>query len=287
VSRHHAAKQTAVGPAATADTLADMVADLTTMVVHREHYEIQTLNRDGSSTWVGRDHFSSHASLVDQLAHAVEQSASTEAGEGPRPGFGSKPTARLEALDAYTRIDVGAAAWCRDLGARRVPHGTKDRVRTVRDLVSGADERTRRSVAADVRAWWTQARVLTGWDSPAWKPTAACPACDAGGTLRIRLAAQAAVCVDCGVTWDPDTIGLLADHIRAEADAAGDRRGASPVPVGGRPRDGGPVRCHCLVCDPGYRYWRLCPVCGHVGLPSAPVCQKPLDHRFGCTGPVV
>src|SRR5262245_52726022 len=130
-------------------------------------------------------------SLVDQLQHAIEASASVKMGDGPRPGFGSQPAARLEALDAYTRIDVGAAAWCRDLGAE-APHETKDRIRKVRDLAAGADERTRKAVTADVRSWWASARVLTGWDSPAWRPASTCPACEAKGTLRIRLAVQAA-----------------------------------------------------------------------------------------------
>jgi hypothetical protein len=267
--------------------LPDMVAELTDQTRHREILGAYKRNVDGSQTWVSRDRWAVHPSLLDQLRSAVEASTSTE--EGARPGFGSAPAARLEAVDAYLRIEREAAAALKACG-QKVPA-----VRDIRGAfvdVATAIRRYHATVPIDealpmVRSWWATARVVTGWDSPPWRPDARCLACDAKGGLRIRLAQQAGVCVLCGSTWDPETIGLLAEHVRAEAAAKGDQRGASPMPVGGRNRDGGTVVCHCAVCDPEYPYWRLCPVCGHVGLGDAPACQKPLDHRFGCTGPVV
>ncbi|WP_157432593.1 hypothetical protein [Aeromicrobium sp. Root472D3] len=58
--------------------------------------------------------------------------------------------------------------------------------------------------------------MLTGWDSPAWRPNNTCPLCGVKGGLRIRLDHHTGTCMDCRQTWDPSTIGLLADHIRVE-----------------------------------------------------------------------
>lgn len=71
-------------------------------------------------------------------------------------------------------------------------------------------------VEADVRRWWRQARIISGWDSPTYRPYASCPSCSNRKGLRINLTAHSAVCVECRNVWGPETIGLLAEHIRAE-----------------------------------------------------------------------
>jgi hypothetical protein len=71
-------------------------------------------------------------------------------------------------------------------------------------------------VERDIRRWWTQARIVTGWDSPAWRPDNTCPLCGVRGGLRVKLADQSGFCTECGETWTPETIALLADHIRSE-----------------------------------------------------------------------
>jgi hypothetical protein len=266
--------------------LPDMVAELTDLTRRREVVGAYKRNADGSQTWVSRDRWTTHPSLVDQLRSAVE--ASTSAEEGARPAFGSAPAARLEAVDAYLRIEREAAAALKACG-QKVPA-----VRDIRGAFVDVPAAVRRYHATVtlfealplVRSWWAAARVVTGWDSPPWRPNASCMVCSARGSLRVRVAERAALCVKCEATWDAETIGLLADHVREEAARRGDARGSSPMPVGGRYLDEGGeyrVRCHCSVCDPAYAYWRLCPVCGHV----EGACQKPSDHRFGCTGPVV
>jgi hypothetical protein len=271
---HHTAVTIAVVDQRAAD-LSDMVSELVDQTRRREVIGAHKRNHDGSSTWVTRDRWTTHPSLVDQLRSAVEASSSTEAGAGARPGFASSPAARLEAVDAYLRIERECAAALRAAGVK-VP-ATVD-MRGVFVDVSAAIRRLHATVGsdalADVRAWHTTARVVTGWDSPAWKPDNTCLACSVRGGLRVRLDRQAAVCVECGSTWDRETIGILADHIRQENAGRG-VSDWSAVPLG-RP-------CRCLLCDPGYPFWRLCPQCGFV----APSCQKPLDHRVGCTGPGV
>ncbi len=75
---------------------------------------------------------------------------------------------------------------------------------------------------------------MTGWQSPLYQPHAPCPHCDQRGTLRVNLARQSAFCTTktwspergehlwCA-TWNPATIGVLADHIRATTDRTVER----------------------------------------------------------------
>lgn len=269
MSRHRT-RPAAVAPPV--DELGDMVADLTGSVVHREHYGYTTANADGSTTWIGADHVTTHPSLLDQLHQATWQTGMADV--GARPGFMSKPTARLDAIDTLTRIETESAWWIRELDGQD-PGGTRERLLRVRSLVPSHEDR-RGDVTSDVRSWWTSARILAGWESPPWRPDATCPVCSHRGGLRVRLDIRSAVCTGCGGTWSPDTIGILADHIRAETEAAGS--GGSSVLLSAR---GGP--CRCEACDPGYRFWRMCPQCGFVGT----ACAKTADHRFPCTGPRV
>ncbi|WP_109507341.1 hypothetical protein [Nocardioides speluncae] len=210
--------------------LADYIRELTAPHQHAEHYTI----RD-STGWAGRDHRIKAPALVTQLWYGDLPSAAVE--DGLRPGYQSKPAARLEAYDAAVRIDLEAARWVRDLGEddpgdrlEKKAGGRKEVVRgsgtiacirLLGALAASADEVTRRAVERDVRRWWTQARVVTGWDSPAWTPDNTCPQCGVRGTLKVKLGDAVAMCTNdpCRVTWDQDNIGLLADHIRAESEA--------------------------------------------------------------------
>jgi hypothetical protein len=74
----------------------------------------------------------------------------------------------------------------------------------------------------DLRAWRTWAATVTGWERPADAPRAACPHCGKINMLRVRLARSTGCCLNCGAWWDDATIGILAEHIRAAAEAKGD-----------------------------------------------------------------
>lgn len=140
--------------------------------------------------------------------------------ERARGGFGSRPAARLEVIDAVTRIDREAAGWVRKLG-HDDPGSTKRVLSLLAGLLPGVDARNRHLLEDDVRRWWCAARVLSGWDAENWRPDNTCPLCGHRGALRVRLVERVAICAECGSTWVPSTIGLLADHIRAEnADAS-------------------------------------------------------------------
>lgn len=227
----------------------DMVRELTERHTHREHYQVRR-----GSTWYGEDHLTTVPPLLDQLWDAPTQGGVGE--EGPRAGFASRPAARLEALDVAARIDLEVGRWVRDLGEND-PIDTSACLRLLHSLLPAAAEDTRKAVTRDVRRWWVQARIATGWDSPPWKPDNTCPVCSERGTLRVNLAAQGGFCTACHETWDEANIGLLADHIRSESEA----ERVPPTPVD---------PCQCPVPKPdaagrhgdGTGSLVLCPSCG-------------------------
>lgn len=212
--------------------LADYIHELTNTHTHTQRYTTRT-----GHTWYTQNHHIRVPALLTQLT--TNDIPSTAAEEGPRPAFASRPAARLDALDTATRIDHQAARWVRTLGHDDHHHDTAATIRQLHGLAAGADPDTRHAIERDVRSWWLQARIVTGWDSPAWTPDATCPACTERGTIRIRLADHIGMCTndDCRTTWDPTTIGLLADHIRAETDDD-------------RPAVTGPTPCWCPVPMP-------------------------------------
>ncbi|MBM7788866.1 hypothetical protein [Tenggerimyces flavus] len=190
----------------------DCVHELTERIVHRERYTLEATSKRGRWRRTSRYHETEHPSLLEQLLGAVDPSRSAEEGTGIARPYGSAAAARLDAIDAALRIDREAAAWLRALGK----DDPGDTIACVRQL--GPHLRNT-EIARDVRRWWTWARVLTGWDSPAWRPDNTCPLCGVRGILRVRLDKRSAVCIGCWETWDTETVGLLADHIRAENDA--------------------------------------------------------------------
>lgn len=226
--------------------LTDYVRELTEEHSHAEHYTIRR-----GHTWYGQNHVTKVPPLLAQLWANDTPSAAVES--GPRPGFDSKPAARLDALDTAARIDDEAERWVLRLGARvEVITDSIDLVRRLNGLAAAVDHPTRVAITRDVRRWWTQARIVTGWDSPAWSPDNTCPQCGERGTLKIRLGDQLGMCANdaCRATWDAGTIGLLADHIRAESSAE-----RAPA------RRRGP--CWCELPRPAVEDLAfLCPSCG-------------------------
>lgn len=202
------------------DTL-DMLAQLTRPHQHAEAYTHEANGTTYTTRWPV-----TAPPLVDQLQHASPLTG----GDVTGTGYGSRPAGNLEALDTLIRIDLEAARWVRDLGDDD-PGTTRGCLQHLAGLYAGLPipthkmQRepgqpptccTRHHIDYDVRRWWSQARIVSGWDTPAWKPDNTCPLCGHRGTLRIRTTDMAALCTQCHETWDSDTIGLLAEHIRTE-----------------------------------------------------------------------
>lgn len=162
-----------------------------------------------------------HQPLLVDLALAVVPRASMEedAGGG-KPG--SRPAARLEAIDELERIKREVLGWM-DLLA--LP-GRLSIAADLRALVGAAlnlSTVTLVRLSRDARSWAMGARIVIGWEPPVFAPRVTCPACDALSTLRIYPAQAAARCVNCGATWSGDDggIGILADHVRLESELTG------------------------------------------------------------------
>jgi hypothetical protein len=245
--------------------MSDYVHELTERHHHRENYQVREAGQ-----WQARHWSTKVPSLLEQLWTNDTPSQSAE--DGPRPGFASKPAARLDALDAAVRIDLEASRWVRDLGEDD-PSDTAACVRLLNGLAASADHVTRKAIEHDVRRWWIRARIVTGWDSPAWTPDNTCPQCGERGTLKIRLADRVGMCSNdaCRVVWDETSIGVLADHIRAESTAERVPRESS-----------GP--CWCPWPEPDVPdLGRLCPRCGSARCWHA-VRARLLDRMRGTVG---
>lgn len=213
----------------------DMVRELTQTHSHRQVYV-----HDEHGTAV---HWTREPALVRQLLDATPSVAT--AGEASGSAARSKPIGRLESLDALILIDDAAGEWIDRLGGvipadpveagyalrtlaaegtiRRLNrlHGLHPSTETCEKLSHSRGEEDwccqRGHLEHDVRRWWQQARIVTGWDSAAWKLNEnTCPVCDVRGGLRIKLEAQSALCIECREVWPPEKIGLLAEWIRAE-----------------------------------------------------------------------
>jgi len=174
-----------------------------------DHTHTETCPSDDGGV---RRHTSRHPPLVTQLRDTGR--TTSEEGPGARAGYDSALPVRVDAVDRLAAIADGAREWLARMGIR--PRG--DALADLRAIPGGLpvllyddlDALTR-----EARAWWCWARTVTGWDSPPWTPHAPCPVCETLGGLRVRLATRTGVCVDCGASWDRDTVEVLGRWVRA------------------------------------------------------------------------
>jgi hypothetical protein len=205
----------------------DLVRDLTLPHAHREPYTL----RVSGTTWT-KGHVTLVPALIDQLLSATPAGSGEESGSGTAK---SRPAARIEAIDTLMLIDDEASRWLYRLGHNDpndrldprtqlpIPNPratTRTAVLAVitklHGLHASASAEHKRGIEYDARRWWHQARIVSGWDSAAWRPDNTCPVCEVRRSLRINLTTQTAVCIECREVWDTTTIGLLAEHVRIE-----------------------------------------------------------------------
>jgi hypothetical protein len=187
----------------------DHIRELTTEHSHREPYYL-----DGETRQL--HHWTKVPALVVQLQGARDVLGS-DGEQGGRGAPTSKPASRLEAIDMLALIDRESLAWLVLLGRGTQPGDTVRRLNRLHGLYPATEGEQRGQLERDVKSWWHQARIVTGWDMPAFKPRGAtCPVCDTKGTLRVKV--DGALCVEatCRTIWDATEVGLLAEHIRVE-----------------------------------------------------------------------
>jgi hypothetical protein len=150
--------------------------------------------------------------LLAQLAEAVGLP-----GQQPEGALGatfrSKPPLQTEALSRYVSIQIGAVRWAWSL-YQDVRDTTESQLRGLIGPAATLDDATLTTLVSEVRQWRRWCAVMTAWESPAYAPHVPCPACAKIGALRVNLTAKTAICTWCAAGWDPDTVGLLAEHVR-------------------------------------------------------------------------
>ena len=185
----------------------DHVEQLTRTHTHREPYT----HRNGAQLSMF-----THLTMVPALIDQLDQADTSKKGDvGGSAGYTSRPAASIEAIDTLMFIDDEAARWVRKLGEDD-PGDTKACIIRVHALHASTTGTQRGDIERAVKRWWSQARITSGWDSPAWRPDNTCPVCEQRRSLRIKLADQMGFCVECRSMWLPEEIGLLADWIRLE-----------------------------------------------------------------------
>jgi hypothetical protein len=200
-----------------------MIRELCDAHTHREHVEREHVNGNGSVTLYGEDWATEQPSLLDQLADAVHHVRNGEdaGGSGPQ----SKPTAQIDALDTLQRISAQAYEWAQ----RSTLAATVQAAYALTPSMPACQQWNpkhgcchRHILEHQIGQWWTWARLTTGWDRPALRPDATCPACGKRGGLRVRLDddQRYAMCGDCATTWRDHEIGRLVIHLKAEAECA-------------------------------------------------------------------
>lgn len=185
----------------------DHVEQLVSHHTHREPYT----HRNGAQLAIFT-HLTMVPPLIDQLDEPqTTMRADNPGGSGYKGGSGMS----IEAIDTLMFIDDEAARWVRKLGEDD-PGDTKACIRRVHALHASQPADVKADIERAVKRWWSQARITSGWDSPAWRPDNTCPVCEQRRALRIKLADQMGYCVECRSMWLPEEIGLLADWIRLE-----------------------------------------------------------------------
>jgi hypothetical protein len=197
--------------------LADAINELTRPRQHTEYVEQRVTEptvREGrkraKSGRVRRAHHVTMPPLLKQLADASVPGSGISVG-GP-VGFESRPSAELEPLSVLRDISDRVGFWVRvfDLDARKpLPD-------ILSALVSAPhDDEQLASITRQAVTWVRQARIATGLEPAPITLGDACPYCWVKNSLTIAGDLRSARCGRCGKAWDVDTIGLLADMLRA------------------------------------------------------------------------
>lgn len=194
--------------AAALDQLTTHIADLCDPHPHVEpiHDTDRHRNRRVRRVWI-----TTQPGLLTQLAAVILPT--NEQAEGGSGAFGSRPPLHIEALSRYAAIQVGAVRWAWSL-RQEIRDTTESQMRGLIGAAPTLDDPTLDALVDEVRQWRRWCAVMTAWESPAYAPHVPCPACGKVGALRINLAARTAMCTACPAGWDPDTIGVLAEHVR-------------------------------------------------------------------------
>lgn len=193
------------------DQIIDTADTLTEPHINREPYTVWT----GSRHRQIRHHITVQHGLLKQLYHAAIIPTCTTNDEPSSSIPGSRPPLEVEALSRHDQITAAVLGWCATLGLtpRTNPESN---IRAVAAAAGRLDEPQQKTLHAELRRWTGWCRVYLGLEHIRRIPGTRCPLTDCGtlGTLRINLTTSHGLCTTCGATWNHDTIGVLAEHIK-------------------------------------------------------------------------
>lgn len=153
-------------------------------------------------------------SLLAQVRQAAYPTASKDDIFVAAP-YQSRAPASVDAVALWLRITFASQGWMRhaDLELRTLEGNLAGLV----GIATSLDDRRLQLLATDIADWHHRASVLTGWVSPPAHPRVKCPVCDRMGGLWLRYDSRTGGCSKCQARWSPETIGVLADHVRGAA----------------------------------------------------------------------
>jgi hypothetical protein len=197
------------------ERLTDHVRTLTRPETHRAPWSY----RNEHGTLVSGENVVQVVSLIDQLLHTPLLEVTSESADAQhRPAPGSRPAGSLERLDAYEFINTDSRRLLLYTGGK----DRKDVAANLHALIGQAtliDEDAQTYLVTCSSLWVSRAMSVTGWSAPSFRPNNTCPLCASSRSLRVRVITAQEVhasCVVCGEVWTPDSIGVLAAHIRWE-----------------------------------------------------------------------
>ncbi len=143
-------------------------------------------------------------SMLVQIEAAVD---GVKGAAGATGSFESRPTAAIDAIDTLERIKHRAAAAVVEFGGEPGIFAETN-LRHLADLASEVSDEQLVALRRMAMSWWTQAKIVAGFEEPAQRPHVRCPRCDAMDSLRVRMDVVTnfgvGMCSECEATWTSD-----------------------------------------------------------------------------------
>lgn len=155
--------------------------------------------------------------LLVQLEQPASKATAglSSAGPGSRPPGSLEGASWLQVIEQQARV-IASSMLGRMLSlevpraqVRIVPRRAVDAIAVIHRYVPDLDRDELLDVDRAVRTWWAQARVVTTWDVPPYKPHAPCPNCAHVGKLQLRARPLVLVCLECTEAWDSASLAEL------------------------------------------------------------------------------
>jgi hypothetical protein len=185
---------------------------LTDVRDNTEYVERRTTNASGKRSRRRMPHHVTLPPLLTALNDALVPAVTSDTtSSNTAGGFESRPAADLEPAAVHRDITAAATWWAHELGVTPgSPHATLRALTTA----NPTDEQLQQLVRH--AAHWVERAQQAAGETPTERVLAnPCPYCYRPNALAISGDLESARCTRCGTRWDIDTIGLLAQMLKA------------------------------------------------------------------------